>query len=224
MQKLGMFVHGLNVNDSEWRHIVWGKPPHLLGRVPRALLLLNEEYPHAEKILFGSGASERDGLKEGAYIIQYALSNWHALREFEAFKKHSRFEMWRFKRRIERIAEPETASYNTYSELEHGLPRLYALGIRRVVLVTESTHISRAEAHGFEILKKLGLTGKMWLVGEHSDSIPLKISPEEVVVFEPRADGQNQIVPNLRRIFRVSGDKRSEFNEKFANILTEVGA
>lgn len=193
--------------------------------VSKAVQLLKEEYPHMEKVLFGSGASEQNGVKEGDYNIRFLLYEWKRLSEFEAFRKYPKYEMERLKDRIAGIAESETKSHNTFSELEYGLPRLIGLGCQRIVLLTEPTHISRALAHGFEVLAKLGgHNASVSLIGEHSDVNPSKVQPHEVVVFEPRGDGQNSIVPNLRRIFKVPAEKRALFNDKFSQALTDVGA
>lgn len=222
MQKTGMFVHGLNLKDEEWTEIIWGKPPHFLGRATTALHLLDTEYPQIDHVLFGSGASERDGVKEGAYIIQYLLDNWSNLRHFEAFGAHWWPWMWKLKDRFRRIAQPEIQSHNTYSELEFGIPRLYTAGCSRIVHVTEPTHISRARAHGEDILKKLGLSGKVSLVSESSKVMPAKVDPGQVVVFEPPPDGTNLLAGTAKRFFQVPADLREATMTRINQVLDEA--
>ena len=61
-KKSGVLVHGCNLHTYQWKRIVWGKPPDELGRVPKGIFIaLHEE---ADVMVFGTGASEKDGLLE----------------------------------------------------------------------------------------------------------------------------------------------------------------
>ena len=41
--RTGVLVHGCHLSADGWEHIVWGRPPHELGRLPHAVLLAWEE-------------------------------------------------------------------------------------------------------------------------------------------------------------------------------------
>jgi len=63
---------------------VWGQPPHELGRVPHAVLLAWQE--GATTVVFGTGASERDGKKESDITVQYMYDRWDDLAQLHALK------------------------------------------------------------------------------------------------------------------------------------------
>ncbi|MCW8899340.1 MAG: hypothetical protein OQK75_12450 [Gammaproteobacteria bacterium] len=39
----GVLIHGCNLGAFQWQRIVWGEPPHKIGRITRALLVLLED-------------------------------------------------------------------------------------------------------------------------------------------------------------------------------------
>ncbi|RJR13361.1 hypothetical protein C4585_02270 [Candidatus Parcubacteria bacterium] len=221
---LAIFVHGLNLYDKDWERCVWGVPPKALGRVPKALHLLLTEYSDAEAIVFGSGATKRGEVFESEETLRYLFENFNRLREFDEFRDLSVADLERLYHNLVEIEEVQTTSVNTYTELEHAIPQLFKRGIRRLVLVSEKTHVSRCHVHGEEILEKLGLSCEMDLIPRGSPALPPHVTASNVVIFEPQGDDRDKVVPNLKRIFKIPAEGREAFNEGLGQLLTNVGA
>lgn len=215
----GMYVHGLNLNDPEWDRIVWGQPPHTMGRVPRAVHFLMTRGQDVELMLFGSGASHRDGIAEGLYTLKYLLRRWWDLREFDVFKRHSRFYLWLLRRRLERIAKPETESRNTFTELKEALPIFDEAGVSRIVVVSELTHVVRCLAHLGENAEARGWLNRFEFSAEASVSFPKRVKASQVVVFEPPADGSGEPGATFKRFFSVPAAERAAKLEEICKIL-----
>jgi hypothetical protein len=89
----GCYIHGYCLAlaseewNGEWRRVVWGSPPYLLGRIPAALALAHRLRPvfGSFRLAFGSGATFRDGLSEARYTVKFAKEQLHSLRKFEYF-------------------------------------------------------------------------------------------------------------------------------------------
>ncbi len=71
--KIAILIHGLHTEAHEWESMVWGDfTKNIWGTIPRGI-----EYAwrtQAELIVWGSGASERDGKKEAEVVYELALS------------------------------------------------------------------------------------------------------------------------------------------------------
>ena len=64
--RTGILVHGCHLSADGWEHIVWGQPPHELGRLPHAVLLAWEDRATRDpafnlKNLRASKATDRSG-------------------------------------------------------------------------------------------------------------------------------------------------------------------
>ena len=125
----GILVHGCHLSADGWEHIVWGQPPHQLGRLPHAVLLAWEE--KATVVVFGTGASEKDGLKESEYTIRYLWDHWAELAEFEPLHRVPLDEAQALMRRIA-VVDAETQ--NTDQEVRKGVFGVGVLVVRRSAL------------------------------------------------------------------------------------------
>ena len=75
--KTGVLIHGYNVNSSNWQNVVWWEDTKLIGRLPqgaKAVSLMNPEL-----IVFGMGASVKDGKIEAEIMRDYLLEYFHEL-------------------------------------------------------------------------------------------------------------------------------------------------
>lgn len=216
----GMYVHGLNLNDQEWDRIVWGQPPHTMGRVPRAVHFLMTRGQDVELMLFGSGGSRRDGFAEGLYTLKYLLTRWWDLREFNAFKRHSKLNLWLLRRRLERIAKPETTSKNTFTELKEALSIFDGAGVSRIVVVSELTHVVRCLAHLGENAEARGWLNRFEFSAEASVSLPELVQASQVVVFEPPADGSGEPGKTFKQFFGVRPESRADVLAKFRTLTS----
>jgi hypothetical protein len=67
--KTAILIHGCHLQAEEWENIVWRNPRvGILGRIPRGIQLAIQE--KADLIFWGTGASEKDGLKEAEDVFR----------------------------------------------------------------------------------------------------------------------------------------------------------
>lgn len=223
--KTGIFVHGLNANEKDWLPRIIGEPPYLLGRASRAVQLLATTYPETELMLFGSGASERGGLKEGDYTIRQLFHHFDSLLRFRAFRdlnagifsrKHEQL-----RRKVQSIAKSELQSHNTITELRYGIPRFVEAGIRRIVLVSDYPHFSRCAAHAGQIIEELQLENQVEIVAEHSFYRHPGQKLSGVKVFEPEPEPKEgiQLGDLAAQLFRVKN--RAGFKEEYESLIAK---
>ncbi len=73
-----ILIHGLHLQANGWQSVVWGEPENnKYGIVPRAIEVAYKE--NADLIYWGSGASEKDGLKESEFTFNFAIKNINIL-------------------------------------------------------------------------------------------------------------------------------------------------
>ncbi len=137
--KTGLLCHGRHVLAKNWKFHQWGdKEKGLLGQVMKTILLASQENP--EIIIFGTGASEKDGLKESEYTIKYMFEHFddlYALPQFQGMD----IEQLRAFMKLKSI--PEKKSQNTYEEIKRALEIFSHHGIERAIWVSNPDHISR---------------------------------------------------------------------------------
>ena len=134
--KTGVLVHGFHLQAENWESIIWGLPPNLLGRAPKGVLVALEE--KAEILVFGTGASEKDGKKEAEYIRDYLLEHFDKLAEFSAFRD---IDLVSAKKIIEEITRVEIRSQNTAQEIELAGEMFEEVGVEKIILVSSPVHI-----------------------------------------------------------------------------------
>ncbi len=137
-KRVGIWVHGFLLQAEVWKEVVWGKPPDLLGRVPKAVLVALEE--DAILLGFGTGASEKDGKKEAEFIRDYLLEHFFELAQFSAFRG---IDLVKARERIKRISVLEIRSKNTKEEAEFAIDILEEHGIEKLFMVSSPVHLPR---------------------------------------------------------------------------------
>ena len=79
MAFVAVLCHGCHLDANDWETVMWGKSGQL-GRLPQTVLVCLQLLEHRKEIvnvMFGSAASQRDGVMEGEYIKQYLFDNFH---------------------------------------------------------------------------------------------------------------------------------------------------
>ncbi|CAM9781778.1 unnamed protein product, partial [Ectocarpus sp. 8 AP-2014] len=114
VRKTGVLIHGCHLGAKRWRSIMWGdEQQQRLGRLPHGARLAWEE--SACVVVLGTGASERDGVLEGRYALEYLKENWEKLGEFrEAF---SGVDLEQMRTAVQPLLVAEVRSQNTRQEL-----------------------------------------------------------------------------------------------------------
>lgn len=138
--KTGILVHGYHLLADRWDHVMWGDvQSQQLGRLAHVARLASVEHP--DVIVFGSGASEKDGVREGQYCLSYLISKWSQLGEFRSAFKDC--DMDQLKDRFLASAVIDMRATNTRQELEFAGPIFQAAGVDRVILVSSPSHAPR---------------------------------------------------------------------------------
>ena len=145
-RKTGILVHGYNLNADRWESVTWGIPEDKVGRVPMGVFVALSE--QADVMVFGSGASKKDGRLESEATALLLRERFDALAGFSLFQKHlpevkhpdsaRRYRQW-----IESILRLDTKSRNTREEIEHAGKVFVDQGVERVILVSSPTHLPR---------------------------------------------------------------------------------
>jgi len=137
-KRVGVWVHGFHLQAKIWKKIIWGEPPDLLGRLPKAVLVTLEE--KAELLGFGTGASEINGKKEAEFIRDYLLEHFSELAEFTAFQG---INLVQARKKVASISKLELQSQNTKQEAEFAVEMLEKHGIEKIFLVSSPVHLPR---------------------------------------------------------------------------------
>ncbi len=209
--KVGILSHGCHTGTPNWEEIIWGKPPDALGRVPKAVQIALRE--KAELIVFGTGSSEKDGMKEAEYIIHYLLKNFLRLQEFSAF---SNMNLAAVREKIARISVPEIISQNTAEEVALVGQIFVAEGVEKVYQVSSPFHIPRCHRDAmvaFKIDPKLRFLPR-GLVAAASETGP---DPAETIILEPphRPDRPaSRLYKFVQAVQSMSPEKRQEIIDK----------
>lgn len=179
--RTGILVHGCHLEAFDWRGIVWGSPPHELGRIPAAIYVALVE--SADLIVFGTGASERGGQKESEVTREFMLEHFSELEEFSCFEG---MEIGRQRDRMESISVADTGSRNTLEEMNAAGRIFLEHGIEKAILVSSPTHVSRCIRDALAVFRAPELAGlKRNLYAVASDTSYLGGRVEDVVIFEP---------------------------------------
>ncbi len=211
----GVLIHGCHLQAKEWENIVWGNPKGgTLGRAPRGIQLAICE--KAELIFWGTGASEKDGMKEAQFAFNYAVVHGCELSEF------SGYDPYEIESILRGISFIDTATQNTSQEIECAAEVCHERGITRLILVSSPTHIPRclSEAEKFRWAGKLhGIK----IFATASDTCYAGSVPGDVLIVEPPHRGDRPEVPihlTLRQAMKIGrGSHASEFNEALKKFM-----
>jgi uncharacterized SAM-binding protein YcdF (DUF218 family) len=138
----------------QWEEIVLGTPhgniiPTLEGRAVMGLLqAVNFKADH---IIFGSGASSKDGLSEARYTQQSTLAYLPQIKNALILSEE---ECTRLRYLVESAVIEET-SKSTREEIRYALEFCATECIDRMVLVSSAWHIERCHAEALEAVHSL---------------------------------------------------------------------
>lgn len=221
----GILVHGCHLLADGWENLVWGNPPHALGRLPHAVLLAWEE--SAGAVVFGTGASERDGKKESEVTLQYLWDHFAELAQFDALKNVPLVEAEKMMRRI---AVLDTETQNTDQEVRNGLKVMAEHKCRSAILVSSPTHLPRCLACACKVVGAEPELFTKPVYASPSDTCYEGASASDVVIVEPPHRGDRdknldsyEFHELVKRMFRVKPDKKAEFFGRVTSLLQEYG-
>lgn len=176
---VGVLCHGRHLQTTGWSEIMWGKPPHLLGQLPKMVLVALEE--DAKIVLLGAGASEIDGKKEAIFTRDYLFKRFNELSSFASFQG---IDLQDAEQKIRKILATDVRPQNTAQEMIYAGPLFEQAGVERICIVSSPTHLPRCLN---EALKFFSKPGSRFALHDFV-ACPSDVgwsSNDEVYVFEP---------------------------------------
>lgn len=212
--KVAVLIHGCHLEAKNWQNIVWGNPRGARGRIPKGIAqaLLHD----AALIFWGTGASQKDGLKESEYTFKYALGR---LAEVTWGTNKSTAEIAEYLKAVSYI---DTVTENTTEEIKAALALCHKRGINELILVSSPTHIARAHQEALKVLGD-GTFHKVLVYATASDTCFEDSTPADVVIVEPPHRGDMpkwQTYRYARAIFTIM----RQGDEKFRQFLHDLGS
>lgn len=150
MVRTGILCHGRHLLANNWELHQWGDADNeQLGQILKTCQLAYNEKP--EIIVFGTGASEKDGVKESEYTIKYMMDNFDRMKDFSKFKE---IDLGKLKIFMHSHSIAEKESKKTFEELEKAGEIFLNHGVTRVILVSNPDHISRCMQLAHEVFSQ----------------------------------------------------------------------
>ncbi len=135
----GILCHGRHLLANNWKLHQWGDiKTGKLGQILQTILVASQEKPVV--VVFGTGASEKEGMKEAEFTIKYMLDNFHLIKKFDQFKN---MDIERLKKFMEIVSVPETTSKNTFEELNCAGKIFIEKGVDKIIYISNPDHFSR---------------------------------------------------------------------------------
>ncbi len=231
MSNIGILVHGRHVGALGWEKLMWGCPTEdKFGSLTRMVLeVLDRGQENIGTIIFGTGTSEHDGLKEAECMKQYLQKNFTKLSEFSTIKEHPRFQSSDDIAHLSKLIDNifcEIKSKNTAQEVRNAAKIFAKNDCKEIYHISCSSHISRCVLD----MKKAWARGEIpkdqrWY-GAPDDMTFEGTSLEDVVVVEPPHRGDDprlkekiQMKEVIIPLFRLSSKDRTECLGFYQTIL-----
>ena len=134
--RTAVLIHGCHVQAIGWKEIVYGNLDGRLGRVPTALEeAVNKQ---ASLIFWGTGASEKKGLKESEYTYKKAIGS-----KLEGLASVVGRDSGELRKYITDVSYVDKKTQNTTEEIQRAIKKCKKKGITELILVSSPTHIAR---------------------------------------------------------------------------------
>lgn len=234
--KFGILVHGPHLQAKGWEKLAWGVPPYLMGRIPKAI----QTYFRlgAEVIYFGTGASERDGIKEGEFMFQTLLERKNRLGEFEALKQFQdlggldvhftpRGPVIYAGKQAEVVIDIQ--SQNTNEEILAAGDAFLERGVTDVVLVSSASHMPRCLRDALTLYNHPRYGGKyktlaQGLLVSPADTCYDGADYNDVIIFEPPHRGDRSQYPihqKVKGIFEINPNRLPAFGADLEKLVAQ---
>ena len=206
----GILCHGRHILAKNWELHQWGdKHKGLLGQILKTLSLAYQESPKV--VVFGTGSSEKDGLKESEYTIKYMLEHFDDLSFFNQFNG---IDIGQLKKFIFEHSIPEKRSQNTLEELRYAMNIFSSNDVNRIILVSNPDHISRCMQLAHQVYHETKPKGLEEIFAVQSDIGYNGTSTITSKIIEMPHRG-NDFRPDLSKYignyFKLPLDKQNEF-------------
>lgn len=195
-QGIGILIHGRHVEAKAWESLVWGQAPRKLGALPMMILVaLNRGPENIKTIVFGTGASEKEGLLESEYMKRYLLESFWRLDDFEQIDNHDQLDSLSelYVGLVPKII-CETTSKNTVEEIAAAAKIFTEAGVTEVIQITSASHAPRCIKDA-AVAAEQGLipADQLWyVVRDQSTYAGMKAG--DVAIFEPPHRGDDPMI------------------------------
>ncbi len=228
-RRTGILVHGYNLHADRWASVAWGEPRDRVGRVPMGVFVALCE--QADVMVFGSGASRKDGLMESEATARLMRERFDELAGFSIFANHlpevkDPDATCRYRKKIESILRLDTASQNTREEIAHAGRVFVDSGVERIILVSSPTHLPRCLRDACTIFEADGALSRLrhGLLAAPSVTGYAGYTAADVAIFEPphRPDRSGSNVSRaVARIHDIPESGRERFARRLDDLLAE---
>ena len=215
-----VLIHGLHLEADDWERMVWGDPQNgVWGVIPRGVEAAWRE--RARVLVWGTGASEKDGLKESEYTYRFALDRIDAL---SALCGCTASELQAF---LEERSHTDTETQNTREEVRSFLDRCLKEGATDIMLVAAASLAPRS----IRTVLSLVTSDSAYAAFRHavrmapSDTVFPGTTMEDVVIFErphrgDRPKNDNHILAR-RTLDVLKTDARDAFLSDWETLLKQ---
>lgn len=172
--KSAVLIHGLHVESPLWEELVWGNPEAgLLGRAARGVVEAWQQ--GADLVFWGTGASEKDSLKESEYTYRLALDRIEQPTPLTCVQDTETLRSY-----ITRSSFCDTKTQNTAQEVKAALEKCREMGIEQLTLVSSPGHVPRC----FRDARK----------SAHAMGFPIRIYATDADTCYPDDDMNNSVI------------------------------
>lgn len=217
-----ILIHGCHLQAEAWEDITFGDPQNgRLGRVPKGILEALKW--NATTVVFSTGASERDGLKEGEYVYRETVKRSEQLAALAGMRAPD-FREW-----LEKVHILELTSQTTRQEIHASARLAKTRGESQIVLVSSPTHIMRCHQAALSVL---GSDPELRfflrdLYAVASDTSFANSTVDDVVIIEPPHRGDMPKVPyhaTAKGIFQFlkKPDLAFAFNDAWKELIDDT--
>ena len=194
MNGVGILIHGLHLQAKGWEQIVWGNPPHKLGSLPKAVeVMLSFGLDQVRHVVFGTGASEKRGIKEAEYTRLELVKALEYLQEYpEMFMGPVR------RNKLEGLIRKSTLeleAQNTHQEIANAAQHFAQHGCSLIVQVpTCASHAPRCVKTFSQVKASGGIPeGQLWTVAP-PDTTFADSTIDDVAIVEPPHRGDDPML------------------------------
>ena len=185
--KTAVLIHGLHVDSFNWEHLIWGDPLNgLLGRASFGILEALRR--NADLIIWGTGASEKDGLKESEYTLRFALGRIGELRGMKVIGRAGGTTA-DLAHAVEDFSRCDRETQNTAQEVRAALMLCLERGISELTLVSSPGHVPCCFRDARKAARELGVQHiRIYAVGADTDYGDLTMDDAVIIEGAHRPD------------------------------------
>lgn len=217
--RTAVIIAGRHLDARGWEEIVWGDVEgRRLGQIPHAIKLAWDM--ESELIIWGTGASSRDGILEADYMYQRFVDGCAELADL--LNEHPDD----IRDTIESTSIFNTRAKNTVEEMEYAFEMCLQHDISYVYITSAATHIARCHQVALTLRAENAEYRQFEIFASASDTNYADATARDVVIVEPPHRGDMprwQTHRYVREMFSIMQDtgRFEEFLLSFGKLLEE---